>query len=189
MQERTPEEAEQLRNTAYELLREGKAQEAQKLFEQLIGSNQIPTESTENDWFGLGFSLQFQERFEEALSIFDKLLDQFPKHVSALEAKTEILYTIGHYEEAAEYAEKVIEVDEIRELAWYIKGSALQSQNRIAEAMDCFEMCTRLNYTPGMIARAMLLLSDYCDFAQAGNALQFLPHNMTMVERINRLDL
>ncbi len=87
---------------AYQLLIEGKYEEAKEILEKLVEEN-----PKEHNLFNLALSLYKLERFEEALEILDKLLSINEEHKKALFLKGVILRRLAQLEEAKKIFSKV----------------------------------------------------------------------------------
>lgn len=95
-------------------------------------------------WERMGAALMVAGRFEEAIEQFTLALSVCVSEKSLTSLGVSQL-NLGQLQEAIESLDQALELDPNVALAWYCKGSALQSLNRIAEAKRCYERASRLD--------------------------------------------
>ena len=113
---------------------------------ELIVNDHNPTEERiidENENFNdmeleKGFELIKNLKFEQALEIFDKVLEKNPVNLKAWYYKTSALHNLKKFEDELLCYDKMMEI-EPSEAVWYNKGSVLSSLGRHEEAIDCYK--------------------------------------------------
>jgi len=85
-----------------------------------------------------GFELIKNLKFEQALEIFEKILEKKPVNLKAWYFKASALRNLKRFEDELLCYDKMMEI-EPSEAVWYNKGSALSSLGRHEEAIDCYK--------------------------------------------------
>jgi len=97
------------------------------------GIQQIDTDLDElND---KGLDLMHNEKYEEAISIFDEIIEKDPSYIYAYSNKGLVLENLERYDEALESFDKVLEIDPNYVIALYNKGLLLNDLERYREAI------------------------------------------------------
>jgi tetratricopeptide (TPR) repeat protein len=100
--------------------------------EEIIGS----LEDHEIDYLrGRWFSRN--EKFDKALSLYDRALNSKPSFLPALIEKSIVLGLTGKYEEAVSCLDKSLEIKPTA-LAWAVKGTLLDSLGKYEQAVICY---------------------------------------------------
>ena len=94
------------------------------------------------EFFEQAETLFEEERYEEAISYYDKVLAIDSLDYDALYGKALALYTIGKHEEAISYYDMVLEIDSTDIDALYGKALALEGLGRADEAISNLEKIT-----------------------------------------------
>lgn len=81
--------------------------------------------------------LGFDNKYDEALNIYEKLLQFKPNDEFYLLDKARCLDSLGRYEEAIKCYDTVISIDSDYYSGWYGKGNCLFELNRLDEALEC----------------------------------------------------
>jgi tetratricopeptide (TPR) repeat protein/tRNA A-37 threonylcarbamoyl transferase component Bud32 len=117
---------------------------------------------TESDFVNKGYSLSELGKKEEAIRLFDKVLELNPENIYALNNKAEVLSSVGKNSDAVYYCDQAIKIDPGYYWAWYNKGAALMeysddkgcsattykeedSLERIKKAIECYDYAIELN--------------------------------------------
>ena len=97
------------------------------------GIQQIDTDLDElND---KGLDLMHNEKYEEAISMFDEIIEKDPSYIYAYSNKGLVLENLERYDEALESFDKVLEIDPNYVIALYNKGLLLNDLERYREAI------------------------------------------------------
>lgn len=91
------------------------------------------------------FQLECDDKYEDALNIYEKLLEFKPNNKFYLNDKARCLHSLGKYEAAIEYYDKIINIDSDYDLAWYGKGICLFELNRLDESLECINKAIDLD--------------------------------------------
>jgi tetratricopeptide (TPR) repeat protein len=125
-------------------------------------------------WYNKGLSLYSLERFEEALSCFDRALEIDPRLDRALFNKGTTLGRLGRKEEAFACLDLAIELIPSYGQAWINKGNMLSSLREVKQALECYD-------------RALELSPLYAEaWNNKGNALHSLAHTQEALACFSR---
>jgi len=99
------------------------------------------TEASEasEDLLDIGIQLKNYEQYEGALSYIDRVLEQEPENLRALNAKAEILVNIEQYDAALSILDRILEQEPKNLLALNTKGVTFVNLERDEEALPYFE--------------------------------------------------
>ncbi len=114
--------------------REGRLDEAVRLFDELIRLKPDHADAL-ND---RGNALDLLRRRDEALESYERALRVRPGHIHALCGRANILQAFGRQEEALRAYDEVIAIDARYLHAWNGRGNALMALNRHREALESF---------------------------------------------------
>jgi tetratricopeptide (TPR) repeat protein len=81
--------------------------------------------------------------YDEALEIFDKVLDMNPEISEAWNNRGVALFRLGRAEEAIESYNRALAIEPQNLDALRNKGFVLRSQGRLEEALECYEAAAR----------------------------------------------
>jgi len=104
-----------------------------------LGSSQTGTSKTAESYYTAGELLFNQQRYKEAITMFDSAIEINPNFKEAWGYKGVCHDQLGEYSEALACYDKVISIDPNDLLAWYNKGLILGGQGRYEEAITCFD--------------------------------------------------
>ena len=96
------------------------------------------TEST-RDFVGIGIRFNNQGQFAEAIEVFEKALEKYPKDARALKNLGVSLNNQGRFDEAIVALDKAIEIDPAYCRAWKNKGVSLRKLGRFDEAIEVLD--------------------------------------------------
>lgn len=96
------------------------------------------------DELNKGFELLKDLKFEQALEIFDKILETDSVNLDAWYFKATTYRNLKQYENELLCYDKIIKIDP-DEAAWYNKGVALSSLGRFTDAIECYEEVLKIN--------------------------------------------
>src|SRR3989338_1587787 len=133
-----------------------------------------------NDLFDL-------ERYDEAISYYDQVLEIDPDDVVALTNKGLALRNLERYEEAISYYDRVLEIDPNDALVLNNKGVALYNLDRNEEALDYYDMALEIdpNYVSPLYNKGLLLN----DLERYREAIPYLDRALTIEpEDVDALD-
>lgn len=88
------------------------------------------------------------EKWEDAESIYDKLIQRIPTADIPYIGKANLCWYTSSppdYEKAIAYCDKALAVNPNSEYAWSTKGSALNNLGRYTEAVDCLKKALKIN--------------------------------------------
>jgi len=88
-----------------------------------------------------------EEKYEEAITLYDELIEANEFGAEPLFMKAECLANIGSNENAIAFYDKALEIDDDNALIWNGKGNALYHLDDFAKAHVCFECA--LDIEPG----------------------------------------
>jgi tetratricopeptide (TPR) repeat protein len=116
----------------------------------------------------LGFALQNQGRFEQALQVFDKAVQLKPDTAQLWKLRGNVLVKLDRRDQAVLSFQHALKLDPRDRDAAYNSGSMLFELGRFDEAVSCFNLCDQLqpNHAPTLQKRA-LALSDLERFEEA----------------------
>jgi tetratricopeptide (TPR) repeat protein len=110
----------------------------------------------------LGATLQGQGRLQDALEIYDRLIQLNSHYVDAYSNSGLVLQDLGRLDEAVKSYDKAIELKPDYAEAYYNRGNALKELGRLDEAVKSYD-------------KAIQLKVDYAEaYSNRGNALQEL---------------
>ncbi len=114
---------------------------------------------TKEEWVEEGNRLYNLGRFPEALSAFERSIQQDPHYSDAYEGRASALWSLGRYEEALASVERAIRLDPNYASAHNNKGNILCEQRRYEEAVPCYERALQLdpNYADAYFGKATAL--------------------------------
>jgi tetratricopeptide (TPR) repeat protein len=100
-----------------------------------------------------------QDRHQEAIASYDRVLTIEPNNVKALNNKAAVLYTLARYEEAMQYIDKVLEIKPTNLYALTNKGFILSQFGRYQEALEYYNKALSIdaNYTLALLNRGAAL--------------------------------
>ena len=108
--------------------------------EALIAENPEIYFTTE-DYFKQGNAQFFIERYNDAISSYDKVLEKEPNNYLACVNRGWALRRLGIYEEALSSYEKAIKIQAEHHIGWYGKGNALSELKRYDLAIQAYNKC------------------------------------------------
>ena len=107
----------------------------------------LPEGKNVKEWYAIGIALISENRYEEAIKYYDKILEINPNDEKALLNKGSVLIELDRIEEAIKYYERIIEINPNNVKALASKGIALAHLQEYNDALV-------------MIDRALLLDPD-----------------------------
>jgi len=124
-----------------------------------ITASYSESEEGMEDFIELGIALAESEKFEEALSYFDKVLENDPKNLDALHAKAVTLGMIERYDESLSYLEKILEQEPDRVEALSLKGQLHIKLEQYDEALSYFDKVLDIqpDNIPALNAKGVIL--------------------------------
>ena len=97
--------------------------------------------------FERGNLLITEGRFNEAIELFDKVIELDSRNIEALANKGLALIRMGKNSEAIQVCDIGIKKDQHNVKLWLLKGSALAGEKKIDEAEAAFAKAKELGYT------------------------------------------
>ena len=147
-------------NNCYEMIEQGKHQEAIECLDKILESNPEDAEAWNNKGIALG-KLGIIGRYQEAIECYDKAIEIYdfmaskseisnaleldPKYVNAWHGKGYALGKLGMYNEAIECLDKALELNPKEAESWYDKGVVLEKLDRTQEALECYDKALELD--------------------------------------------
>ncbi|WP_044173631.1 tetratricopeptide repeat protein [Flectobacillus major] len=95
----------------------------------------------------LGFIYNKQQKYKEALNIFDRALKLSPEWIFLLNNKAVALSNLGKNMEAIEYVDKAISLKERTFTLFYNKARILKELGRFREALDYYDLAISIDNT------------------------------------------
>ncbi len=115
-----------------------------------------------------GLLLVSEERYEDAMKIFNTILDINPKNELALAAKGAISVTLGMYEDSLETLNRALEINQKNEIVLLNKGYAFENLGRKEEALEVFNKILMINpKNEKALASKGFALLNLCKFNEA----------------------
>ena len=107
-------------------------------FTEVLGQeeNSITSEKNLKEWHAIGVALISENRYEEAIKYYDKILEVNPDDQKALLNKGSVLKDLERYEEAIKYYDKILEVNPDHVKALSNKGISLAWLQEWSEAEE-----------------------------------------------------
>ncbi|MEM6754778.1 MAG: tetratricopeptide repeat protein [Cyanobacteria bacterium P01_C01_bin.38] len=119
---------------------------------------------TVDDYLKQGDALFFENRYEEAIKIYEKVIKRQSDSYLAHASRGRALRRLGRYEEALKSYKKAIDIKPEEDGGWYGKGNALRELQQYDEAIIAYNQSLKLNPTFEWAwyrkARCYLLKSD-----------------------------
>ena len=84
------------------------------------------------------------DKYEKIIKKCNRVLEEDPKNVSALEAKCTALSKLGRYQEAIKFLDKCLEFDSRNVELWVDKGTVLKNLRRYQEAIQCYDKAQQI---------------------------------------------
>ena len=171
---------------------------------KLPGSTQVddstfkvqPVSPTQADTIRADF-LAYNQRFKDSRTLLDRVLQEDPKNVAALETMGFLAFREGKLDEAAKWYEQAVKLDSQSFLAhYYFAAIAMQrgeSADRAAQIESSLRIATRLNpsFAPAFDELAALYGMQHKNFDEASmlnlTAVHLDPGNIGF--RLNRANL
>lgn len=102
---------------------------------------------TVDDYLKQGDALFFEGRYEEAINIYNKVIQRQPDSYLAHASRGKALRRLGRYEEALKSYEKAIDIKPEDNVGWYGKANALRELQRYDEAITAYNQSLKFNPT------------------------------------------
>jgi tetratricopeptide (TPR) repeat protein len=102
-------------------------------------------EHNKDNLIWLGSVYYICNQYNDALNIYNQIIEIYPDEADAWECKGEMLDYLERYDEALEAYDKAIQLNPKDDFAWNNKGSLLDKKKRYDEAIACFERAFVLN--------------------------------------------
>ncbi|HLD35889.1 MAG TPA: tetratricopeptide repeat protein [Planctomycetota bacterium] len=112
------------------------------------------TKSTKEAWldYNLWFeanqkssALEDDGKNEEAIKIYDKILEIYPNKISILYGKSDLLNRMGKYQEALQVLEKILQLNTKEDAAWQRKGKILAELGQFEKALEALNKSIKYN--------------------------------------------
>jgi len=116
----------------------GRKQEAMALYDQALAIDSVGDDAVE-PWYNKGVLLLELERWEEALSCFERALEINPTRTDAWTNKGSVLLKQSRMEEAISCFETALEFNPQLANPWFGKAQALEAMQRFDEAVACYD--------------------------------------------------
>ncbi|MEQ8222456.1 MAG: tetratricopeptide repeat protein [Candidatus Eremiobacterota bacterium] len=110
-----------------------------------VSSSVKPSATEQVDLAVEGSLLLKQNRYEEAIAVFDKALEINPYYTRVLNDKAYCLCKLGRCDEATDVINQAIQSEPGAHIPWDTKGEILEAQGKYSDALECYEKCLRLN--------------------------------------------
>jgi len=118
--------------------------------------------------FEKGLESYQNEKHDEALSYFEKVLEIEPNHLGALTNKGVLLNTLGKHDEALSYFDKVLEIEPNHVDALVNKGSTLGSLDQYDDALFYLDMALEIKPNDvGALSNKAAVFVDQENFDEA----------------------
>ena len=97
------------------------------------------------NWHNEGESLVKLEKYEEAISCYDKIIRLDPQDLKAWSNKGFALINLEEYEEAISCYNQVIRFNSKDYNAWFNRGNSLANLRKYEEAISCYDRVIKIN--------------------------------------------
>jgi tetratricopeptide (TPR) repeat protein len=88
------------------------------------------------DYINVGLSLDYLDKYSQAIDYYDKALDIDKYNVTALDSKGYALYNLKEYDKAIDIASQAISIDRNYTNAWYNRAVYYANTNKIDNAIS-----------------------------------------------------
>jgi tetratricopeptide (TPR) repeat protein len=132
--EEDPDNLDYLTAYASALVAGGQGESASELFDDLLSREGLDA----SDYFTIGVGLYQVEEFAGAVEAFRMSYEVVPDHRDTAFNLAQSLYLIEAWEELAAVSEKLLEVDELNELAYRFRANALLQLGQEDDAMEVY---------------------------------------------------
>jgi len=102
-------------------------------------------EHDKNNLIWLGSMYFICNQYNDALNIYNQIIEIYPEEADVWEYKGETLRNLEKYEDALEAYDKAIQLNPEYDFAWNNKGIVLDIKEQYNEAIACFERAFALN--------------------------------------------
>ena len=142
-----------------------------------------------SQYFQQGYDLLNEGRYQEAIPLFEKFLEDNPNDVNSLNNLGYASNQLGKYEDTAFYADKILEIDPENTVALNNKGYALDQLGRYEEAVSYFDKTLQIdpknNYALFQEGYTLTQLGRYDDaISYYDKILQINPKNIDALNNI-----
>ncbi|CAD8204441.1 unnamed protein product [Paramecium octaurelia] len=132
--------------------------------------------------FKIGYKLYRDDKYEEAIEIFDQALNFNSNHQLSLVTKAESLKMLHQYNEAIIWADKALQVNSNHYISFYTKADSLRGLNQYNEAILWIDKALQINpkdfYSLFTKADSLRMLEQYTEaIIWAEKALQINPQH------------
>jgi predicted negative regulator of RcsB-dependent stress response len=104
-------------------------------------------------WNGKGNALEDLNRYDEAITCYDRALKIDPNHADAWNNKGNALEDLNRYDEAITCYDRALKIDPNYTSTWNNKGNALQNLNRYDEAITCYDQALKIYPNDALVKR------------------------------------
>ncbi|HUV02893.1 MAG TPA: tetratricopeptide repeat protein [Desulfobacteria bacterium] len=118
--------------------------ESRPLYEEALKIAQEAKKELETEYIQGKLDL-VDEKWEDALQHFDRVIKRNPQFFKAWNYKGASLDALARYEEALACYDKALEINPRYEDAWYNKGCVLDDLERYEEALACYDKALEIN--------------------------------------------
>ena len=113
---------------------------------------------------------QLAGRFEEALTLYEKVLDHQPNQADALHYRGVLAYQVGDNEAAIDFLRRALQVDPDRPAAWSDLGAALRANRNLEGARQALDRA--IHADPGRVAARLNLGLVHLDLGAVDAAIE-----------------
>ncbi|MEQ8191449.1 MAG: tetratricopeptide repeat protein [Candidatus Eremiobacterota bacterium] len=153
-----PNDVTALNNLGWVYLHQQKYDKADEYFNKVLAldpdndyarkcvSSAIKPSATEQADLAMeGSRLIREDRFEEAIAVFDKVLAINPSYTRVLNDKAYCLYKLKRYDEATDLINQAIQSEPGSPIPWDTMGEILEAKEDYMGARICYEKCLKLD--------------------------------------------
>lgn len=115
---------------------------------------------------------QLAGRFDEALKLYEDVLDRQPNQADALHYRGVLAYQVGDNEAAIDFLRRALRVDPDRPAAWCDLGAALRANRQLEEAGQALDKA--IHADPGLVEAHLNLGLVYQDQGTFDGAIECL---------------
>jgi tetratricopeptide (TPR) repeat protein len=133
-------------------------------------------QTNETDLINKGMDFYNQDKFEEAIQAYDKVIEINPRNAEAYNNKGTALGVLGKYSEALQAFEKAKTINSSYAEAWYNMGVIFDLQGKYYPAIQAYNEATRINpeYQKAWIAKnrdiEIIGMKNYLELIHRGYA-------------------
>jgi len=107
-------------------------------------------------------SLYSTGKYEEALNLYDRILDSNPNNITVLKSKADSLSRLGNYQGAIAWYERALAIDPNNTDVLNNKGNTMRYLGEVNKALEMYDKALSIdaNYTKAMMNKAVMFYTS-----------------------------